>query len=70
MAPKLIVSDRKPQNVFWEVADSDPHRALSVDRLHVNHGGLFARHLWVEFRRIMGEMPRKARGVVEKQCVA
>jgi hypothetical protein len=38
------------QNVFWDLRNSDPHRALSFDRLHSNNSGLFGHHLWVQFK--------------------
>ncbi|KAI0271244.1 hypothetical protein BC834DRAFT_818216 [Gloeopeniophorella convolvens] len=41
-------------NVFWQVQNSDPHRALSFDRLHSNNSGLFGYHLWREFKYIVG----------------
>lgn len=36
------------QNIFWRFAHSDPYLALSFDRLHTNHLGLFGHHLWKE----------------------
>ncbi|KAH9021110.1 hypothetical protein EDB83DRAFT_2508328 [Lactarius deliciosus] len=40
---------RNVDNVFWEVYNSDPHRALSFDRLHSNNSGLFGDHLLSRF---------------------
>jgi hypothetical protein len=37
------------KNVFWKVANSDPHLALSFDRLHANHGGMF-NHLYTQLK--------------------
>lgn len=34
------------QNVFWKLENSDPYRALSFDRLHAFHLGLFEDHIW------------------------
>ena len=34
------------QNVFWGLKHSDPYRALSFDRLHAFHLGLFKGHIW------------------------
>jgi len=34
------------QNAFWSVANSDPHAALSWDRMHAYHSGLFRKHIW------------------------
>ncbi|KAA1476942.1 hypothetical protein DENSPDRAFT_758082, partial [Dentipellis sp. KUC8613] len=36
-------------NVFWNVAYTDVHKALTFDRLHSYHSGLFGKHLWVAF---------------------
>ncbi|KAG1822153.1 hypothetical protein DFJ58DRAFT_720123 [Suillus subalutaceus] len=33
-------------NVFWNIFLADVHLALSVDRLHMNHEGLWEDHLW------------------------
>ncbi|KAH9953929.1 hypothetical protein BC827DRAFT_1280060 [Russula dissimulans] len=33
---------RNVDNVFWQLRHSDPHRALSFDRLHSNNSGLFS----------------------------
>ena len=33
------------QNVFWKLENSDPYRALSFDRLHAFHLGLFEDHI-------------------------
>ncbi|KAI9450063.1 hypothetical protein F5148DRAFT_987266, partial [Russula earlei] len=38
------------QNVFWHIQNSDPHHALSFDRLHSNNSGLFGHHLWSGFK--------------------
>jgi hypothetical protein len=54
------------QNIFWKLWGSDPYRALSFDRLHTNHLGLF-KHLWEEAKRITKEMGRETQRVVDKQ---
>jgi hypothetical protein len=41
------------QNVFWDLHNSDPHRALSFDRLHSNNSGLFGHHLWDQFKALI-----------------
>ncbi|KAH9074389.1 hypothetical protein EDB83DRAFT_2219181, partial [Lactarius deliciosus] len=40
-------------NVFWEVYNSDPHRALSFDRLHSNNSGLFGDHLLSRLKELV-----------------
>jgi len=54
------------QNLFWSLRDSDPYKALSFDRLHTNHLGLF-KHLWDEVKRIAKEMGRSAQAQVDGQ---
>ncbi|KAI9428665.1 hypothetical protein BJY52DRAFT_1232715, partial [Lactarius psammicola] len=44
---------RDVNNVFWLVNNSDPHRALSFDRLHSNNAGLFGHHLWQRFKDLV-----------------
>ncbi|KAH9024194.1 hypothetical protein EDB85DRAFT_2075196 [Lactarius pseudohatsudake] len=44
---------RNIDNVFWEVCNSDPHRALSFDRLHSNNSGLFGDHLLSRLKELV-----------------
>ncbi|KAJ7278682.1 hypothetical protein C8J57DRAFT_1434112 [Mycena rebaudengoi] len=37
---------RNIENAFWNVANSDPHKALSFDRLHAHASGLWGGHLF------------------------
>ncbi|KAG2079379.1 uncharacterized protein F5147DRAFT_819992, partial [Suillus discolor] len=39
-------------NVFWLIAHSDPHQAISFDRLHALHLGMW-RHLLEELKKIL-----------------
>ena len=32
--------------MFWALENSDPYMALSFDRLHASHLGLFKSHIW------------------------
>ncbi|KAJ7471600.1 hypothetical protein B0H11DRAFT_2158977 [Mycena galericulata] len=41
---------RNVENVFWNVAHSDPHRAISFDRLHSHHSGLWGDHLFAQLK--------------------
>jgi hypothetical protein len=52
--------------MFWSFQNSDPYRALSFDRLHSNHLGLF-KHLWGEAKQMLEEMGRKAQSQVDDQ---
>ncbi|KAF8195254.1 hypothetical protein K438DRAFT_1906569 [Mycena galopus ATCC 62051] len=42
---------RNVDNVFWNVAYSDPHQALSFEHLHSYSSGLWGRHLFSSFPR-------------------
>ena len=44
------------QNVFWLLKNLDPHHALSFDRLHSNHSGLFGYHLWDLFKAVVNQI--------------
>jgi hypothetical protein len=46
-----------PQNVFWELDYSDVYSALSWERLHAYHGGLF-KHLLGRFSDICDSLAR------------
>ncbi|KAG1824182.1 hypothetical protein EV424DRAFT_1471936 [Suillus variegatus] len=43
---------RAVANVFWLIAHSDPHQAISFDRLHALHLGMW-RHLLEELKKIL-----------------
>lgn len=53
--------------MFWELANSDPYRALSFDRLHGFHLGLFGDHIWTVFKHKIGEEGRQAIKKVDDQ---
>ena len=55
------------QNMFWSLYDSDPYRALSFDRLHVNNLGVFKDHLWGRLKEMVQEMSRETQGKVDTQ---
>ena len=38
------------ENVFWQVENSDPYQALSFDRLHSHHSGLWGDHLFSQIK--------------------
>ncbi|KAF9784401.1 hypothetical protein BJ322DRAFT_1194914 [Thelephora terrestris] len=60
---------RNVENIFWSLENSDPHRALSFDRLHANHLGLFKDHLWGEAKRLVEANGRQALGQVDNQIM-
>ncbi|KAH9888565.1 hypothetical protein C8Q73DRAFT_776637 [Cubamyces lactineus] len=51
---------RPVENVFWKLPHCNVYRALSWDRLHAYHGGLFSDHLFEEFQQIVKAMGREA----------
>ncbi|EIW85767.1 hypothetical protein CONPUDRAFT_48530 [Coniophora puteana RWD-64-598 SS2] len=55
---------RPAENIFWDIQHSDPHDALSFDRLHFNHGGLFGRHLLPELQKIIKFVSSKIEGTM------
>ncbi|OSC97911.1 hypothetical protein PYCCODRAFT_1418559 [Trametes coccinea BRFM310] len=58
---------RPVKNVFWKIPYCDPYKALSFDRLHAYHGGLFSDHLFAEFQAIVRDLGRLIKIQVNKQ---
>lgn len=58
------------QNVFWDIENSDPFRALSFDRLHVNQGGLWSDHFWPELQGRISDLGRYAKKDVDELQVS
>ncbi|KAG1836159.1 hypothetical protein F4604DRAFT_2008209 [Suillus subluteus] len=54
-------------NTFWAVAFTCVHQALSHDRCHFNHGGLWSRHLWVELQKYVVTLGRGKVSQVDNQ---
>lgn len=57
------------QNAFWNVENSDPYAALSWDRLHAYHGGLFSDHIWPEILDLVAAQGKRMSQLVDDQCV-
>jgi len=55
------------QNVFWQLRNSDPHRALSFDGLHSNNSGLFGHHLWEKFKDLIMDYGSKHATKIDTQ---
>ena len=55
------------QNVFWKFLNSDPYRALSFDRLHASHLGLFKSHIWKALKKELEAAGRLALKEVDDQ---
>lgn len=43
--------------MFWYFIGTDVYRALSWDRLHAYHGGLFSDHILEEIKRLVKGAP-------------
>ncbi|KAG1808103.1 hypothetical protein EV424DRAFT_1474084 [Suillus variegatus] len=55
------------KSTFWAVAFTCVFHALSHDRCHFNHGGLWSHHLWVELQKYLGILGREALSQVDKR---
>ncbi|KAG1747467.1 hypothetical protein EDB19DRAFT_1826190 [Suillus lakei] len=53
------------ENIFWIILYSDPHDALSLDRLHSLHTGLW-KHLLGELKKILASLGCEAEAAFEK----
>ncbi|KAI0073421.1 hypothetical protein K474DRAFT_1677885 [Panus rudis PR-1116 ss-1] len=56
---------RNIQNAFWIVNNSDPFKAVSFDRLHAYHEGLFGKHLWVLLQKFINGLGRQSAQAVD-----
>ncbi|KAJ3548840.1 hypothetical protein NM688_g5244 [Phlebia brevispora] len=54
---------RNVYNVFWDVPHLNSYKAISFDRLHFNHIGLFADHLWKQFHKTVKDMRNHQRAM-------
>ncbi|KIO04654.1 hypothetical protein M404DRAFT_26107 [Pisolithus tinctorius Marx 270] len=57
-------------NVFWKVENSEPEEAVSFDRLHALHDGLFGHHSLEELEILLSKLPRKYAAQLEEQLAA
>ncbi|KAJ3536941.1 hypothetical protein NM688_g6767 [Phlebia brevispora] len=53
------------KNAFWSLPNFNLHEALSFDRLHSYHSGLFGKHLFVEFKYILEGMGPQAQSQID-----
>lgn len=51
---------RNVENAFWDLANSDPHQAVTFDKLHVNDHGLGGKHAYPEARRLVENLPGRS----------
>lgn len=63
-----VLSLMMSKNVFWRIWNSDPHAALSFDRLHTFPGGIFC-HLWDHVQSLLKDSSRKTRAQIDKTYV-
>ncbi|KAJ7262834.1 hypothetical protein C8J57DRAFT_1436351 [Mycena rebaudengoi] len=61
---------RDAENVFWKINNTDPHQALSFDRLHAYHGGLWSDHIWAQIKLRVTALGRGARAKIDNQISA
>ncbi|EIW82982.1 hypothetical protein CONPUDRAFT_152026 [Coniophora puteana RWD-64-598 SS2] len=55
-----VLGLRPVENIFWKlVHGSGPHNALSFDRLHFNHGGVFGWHILPELQKILRHVSKQ-----------
>ncbi|KAJ6553880.1 hypothetical protein B0H10DRAFT_1848583, partial [Mycena sp. CBHHK59/15] len=57
-------------NIFWKIGNTDPHRALSFDRLHAYHGGLWGDHLFSQIKLRVTDKGRESIVKIDKQMAA
>ena len=55
------------KNAFLELKNTDPYKALSFDRLHAFHAGLFGKHMWPLLKAHIEKLSSTAAAQVDKQ---
>ncbi|KAJ7824744.1 hypothetical protein B0H14DRAFT_3110853 [Mycena olivaceomarginata] len=58
---------RNVDNVFWNVAYSDPHQALSFEHLHSYSSGLWGKHLFERIKTHTEQLPGRMAAEIDKQ---
>ncbi|KAJ7500378.1 hypothetical protein B0H11DRAFT_2155479 [Mycena galericulata] len=58
---------RNVENVFWNVAHSDPHKAISFDRLHSHHSGLWGDHLFGQLKLHVDKLTGRQSAKLDQQ---
>ncbi|KAI0366147.1 hypothetical protein BV20DRAFT_1046355 [Pilatotrama ljubarskyi] len=64
------LSLRPVWNVFWKIPHCNVYRALSWDRLHAYHGGLFSDHLFDQFQQIVAGLEKACTTKINDQADA
>ncbi|KAJ7734783.1 hypothetical protein DFH07DRAFT_870865 [Mycena maculata] len=57
---------RNVDNVFWKVAYSDPHQALSFEHLHSYSSGLWGTHLFDRIKKHAERLPGRAAARIDE----
>ena len=55
--------------MFWTLYNTDVYSAVCWDRLHAYILGLFASHLWEQFKSVVNILSREAAKLIDIQCV-
>ena len=55
------------KNVFWKFPCTDIYQAISWDRLHAYHSGLFSDHIWEEVKSIAEELGKEVSKLIDTQ---
>ncbi|KAJ7715035.1 hypothetical protein DFH07DRAFT_785677 [Mycena maculata] len=58
---------RNVDNVFWTIAHSDPHKAISFDRLHSHHSGLWGDHLFGQLKLHVSNLGNRQSAKLDQQ---
>jgi hypothetical protein len=61
-----FVARLKGLNVFFDITNSDPFRALLVDRMHSGSHGLGGKHIWLEIQGYIEACGRGSMREVDK----
>ncbi|KAF8971925.1 hypothetical protein BDZ97DRAFT_1901552 [Flammula alnicola] len=61
---------RDVENVFWSLENTDVYSAISWDRLHAYHEGLFSDHLWELFKGIVERLGKDSAHLIDTQIDA
>ncbi|EMD40065.1 hypothetical protein CERSUDRAFT_46326 [Gelatoporia subvermispora B] len=59
---------RLVENIFWRIPHLNIYAALSFDRLHTNHLGIWKAHLWAELRMYILHMGVRVERTINAQC--
>lgn len=55
------------KNAFWDIANSDPHEAISIDRMHWGSHGLGGKHIWPQIQKHVEDCGRRMMKEVDKR---